>query len=439
MKKIILKATTAVAFACTMLTAQADWEITSTGSTFQVSDGTWTLNCKESGDEGDFTLVSVASGGDADIDLIALNSDIDTADMDYSLIGIGSKAFRNVSVKNMTIPKTVTYIGEYCFNPSGSSNSITGSVTFEEESELTRFVFQSFQNAQLTSINLDACKKLEKIETYTFAGCKYLTSIGTGVLPDTMIEIGTGAFSGCSSLVQSISCNARLCFSGGSQFKETGVTAISFPNAYGDVGTYFCNACPNLKSVVLSSEITAFKQQAFGNCSAIESFLPAEYPNVTEIGTFTFSTLKAIKTPFDFSKAKFTSLSGQCFSTCQTLPEIRLPATLTSVGDYVFKLTNDCDFYFYGLPPSVTNGSFQNGTGRGNFLILQENAVTWTNNTVSGYTFTPLADVPEKEKTDEYQYPEGVRVLGKIAVGTAPVGTHWISLIPVTGTIILIN
>ena len=54
MKKFLLRTT--IAFACTMLTTQAAWEITSSGSTFEVSDGDWILQCQKSGSEGNFKI-----------------------------------------------------------------------------------------------------------------------------------------------------------------------------------------------------------------------------------------------------------------------------------------------------------------------------------------------------------------------------------------------
>lgn len=46
MKKFIFASITA--FLCTMLTASATWEITSTsGNYFEVSDGTWTIKCEK--------------------------------------------------------------------------------------------------------------------------------------------------------------------------------------------------------------------------------------------------------------------------------------------------------------------------------------------------------------------------------------------------------
>lgn len=56
MKTTFTKITSSLAILCAMLTAQAAWEITSSGSTFEVSDGDWILQCQKSGSEGNFKI-----------------------------------------------------------------------------------------------------------------------------------------------------------------------------------------------------------------------------------------------------------------------------------------------------------------------------------------------------------------------------------------------
>ena len=53
--------------------------------------------------------------------------------------------------------------------------------------------------------------------------------------------------------------------------------------------------------------------------------------------------------------------------------------------------------------------------------------------------FTPISEVPEAEISEDYQFPEDVRVLGKIALGSSDIGNHWLSLISELGTIIIIR
>lgn len=437
MKKFIFASITA--FLCTMLTASATWEITSTsGNYFEVSDGTWTIKCEKTDNNGGFRLLSWIAGADAELDLISLNSDIDTDEIDYSLKGIFKESLRNRSITGIKIPKTLTYIDSYAFN--SSNGYLSGDVVFEEGSMLTSLGQQCFQNSKITSINLNVCTELKSMGANLFAGCSNLKSIGTGEIPASVTSVGAGLFSGCSALAQDIYSDAKFDFSGKEIFKKSGVTSVILPNVYGSVGTYCFNDAKSLKKVVLNSSMTGFSQQAFC-ASSIEILEPKKFPNLTFFGSTLFSGSSNLSSPLDFSKSTFTSIPTHAFASCNSLTEIRIPATVTSIDSYAFKQVKKADIYFYGNPPSVTSGSFQafDGKSRCNIKVFQENVVAWTNNTVANYTFTPLSEVNDSEKTVEYCYPENSKVLGKIAIGTSPVGTHWLSLIPELGTIVVIH
>lgn len=433
-KKILASILFAISF-----TANAAWEIISTsGNYFEVSDGTWTIKCEKTDNNGGFRLLSWIAGADAELDLISLNSDIDTDEIDYSLKGIFKESLRNRSITGIKIPKTLTYIDSYAFN--SSNGYLSGDVVFEEGSMLSSLGQQCFQNSKITSINLDVCKELKTMGTYLFSGCANLKSIGTGEIPASVTSVGAGLFYGCSVLNQDIYSAARFDFSGKEMFKQSGVTSVVLTNVYGSVGSYCFYNAKSLKKVVLNSSITGFSEQAF-SASSIETLEPKKFPKLEFFGSNLFSGSSNLSSPLDFSKATFTSIPTHAFATCNSLTEVRFPAPVTSVGSYAFKLVKKADYYFYGNPPSVTSGSFQayDGKTRCNFKVFPENVVAWTNNTVANYTFTPLSEVNDSEKTVEYCYPENSKVLGKIALGTSPVGTHWLSLVLPECTSIIIK
>ncbi|MBQ8570704.1 MAG: leucine-rich repeat domain-containing protein [Kiritimatiellae bacterium] len=530
MKKSIFTSITALL--CTMLTTQAAWEITSSGSTFEVSDGDWILQCQKSGSEGNFKISKVIQPGEGKLDLIALNSDIDDGQTDYSLIEITS-SLRNKTINGLTIPKTVKSIGDYSFNPNSNPKQyLTGDVVIEEGSELTSIGKQAFQGSLITSVNLNVCTNLKTLGYYSFQGCSLLTTIGSGILPSSITEMQQGIFYGCTSLVGDIYSDATMQMINGEQFRNTKITSLVLPNVYGAIGGYFLDGASAITNVILSQNITSFGQRFAPSCKTIINIEPKEYPKVTSIGanflpqitnitgdwkfpeltslggtdifrntritsfyapkltaitgysfldnpsltnvvlspnltsisgsSFTgcpnlksfyptklpkltslgaaFSGANSLSTPLDFSKSTITSLSKQTFAKCYSMKEIKFPSTLTNIYEYTFEMVKDCDYYFYGLPPKLNQGAFKhNSKERSNVLILPENALTWTNNTVSGYVFTPLNEVPDSEKTDSYQFPKEGRVLGTLKLGPSDIGTHWLSLMPVVGTIILID
>ncbi len=440
MKTIFTKITSSLAILGTMLTTQAAWEITSSGSTFEVSNGDWILQCQKSGSEGDFKISKVIQSGEGKLDLIALNSDIDDGQTNYSLIGINT-SLRNQTINGITIPKTVKTIDGYSFQSNSNPKKyLTGDVVIEEGSELTSIGNQAFQNSLITSINLNVCTKLESLGDLSLASST-LTTLGTEVLPETLSYLGGGVFNGCANLAQDIICYGKLSLGGTENFKKSAITRVILPNIYGQVGDRAFESTTNLTEVILNSSITGFGINCFSS-SNIEKLIPSEYPNVTNLGSGAFSSAQKLTTALDFSKCTFTTMNST-FKHTNLIPEIRFPATLNSFTAYTFEKVKDCDYYFYGPPPVVDNadGIFKqnSGTERSNFLVTPEYVNSYTNGTVSGYVFTPIAEVPEVEKTPQYQYPENARVLGKLVVGRSPTGTQWLSLMPVVGTIILID
>ena len=107
-----------------------------------------------------------------------------------SVTGIGDSAFRGSSVSSITIPASVTSIGDHAFSLCRSLNSINipnnvtyiGSGAFEECTSLTSIRLPS----RITSIN-----------DYTFQSCESLSSI---TIPDGVTSIGWCAFSFCKKL-----------------------------------------------------------------------------------------------------------------------------------------------------------------------------------------------------------------------------------------------
>ena len=517
---------------CFSIAVKAEWEITSSGSTFEVSDGDWILQCQKSGSEGDFKISNVVQEGQDTLDLIALNSDIDDGITDYSLIGITS-SLRNKTINGITIPKTVKTIGEYSFNPNSNPKKyLSGPVIIEEGSELTSMGRQCFNGSQITSINLDVCTNLKTLGYYSFQGCSLLTTIGSGILPSSITEMQQGIFYGCTSLVGDIYSDATMQLVNGEQFRNTKITSLVLPNVYGAIGSYFLDGASAITNVILSQNITSFGQRFAPSCKTIINFEPKEYPNVTSIGAYflpqitnitgdwkfpeltslggtdifrntritsfyapkltaitgysfldnpsltnvvfspnltsisgssftgcpnlksfyptklpklaslgaAFGGANALSTPLDMSKSTITTLSQKTFANCYKIKELKFPATLATIEAYTFEMVKDCDYYFYGLPPKLGQGAFKHSSKeRSNVLILPENALTWTNNTVSGYVFTPLSEVPDSEKTDSYQFPKEGRVLGALKLGPSDIGTHWLSLIPKPGLFLIVR
>ena len=128
----------------------------------------------------------------------------------YTVTGIGDKCFQKQSIKVVSIPETVTYIGNNVFQDCKNLTS----VNFLGASPGVTVGNNAFQNCpKLKTINLpeaktignfafDGCSSLEKITLksgtesigeYCFRNCSSLTLIE---IPDSVTYIGNGVFGG---------------------------------------------------------------------------------------------------------------------------------------------------------------------------------------------------------------------------------------------------
>ena len=132
----------------------------------------------------------------------------------------GCHASRKIAINgeiitSITIPNSVTSIGEYAFYRCTSLTSIT------------------IPNS-VTSIGDNA-----------FSYCRALTSI---TIPNSVMSIGDGAFADCSSLI-----------------------SITIPNSVTSIGDWAFQNCSSLTSITIPNSITSIGDCAFYGCSSLNS------------------------------------------------------------------------------------------------------------------------------------------------------------------------
>ena len=128
-------------------------------------------------------------------------------------------------------------------------------------------------------------------------------------IPDSVTEIGCGAFYGCTNLI-----------------------SIEIPNSVTKIGQGAFRGCTCLTSIKISHSVTEIGSSAFESCTSLTSIV---FPDgVTEIGSRAFSrctNLTSIEIP-----DSVTEIGSRAFSRCTSLTSIEIPHSVTVIGDWAF-------------------------------------------------------------------------------------------------------
>ena len=179
-------------------------------------------------DEGGYELVSCPKDISNNIDWLS------------GVKRIGNNAFLcHYNLSSITIPSTVTEIGQSAFQYAGKDIEEGLRVNFSNANSLKTIGRSAFQESAITEGNLP--EGLTSIGERAFSNSKKLTGI---YLPSTLTAIGGSAFNGCSNLT-------LLGFNENNPYASTTINTYAFYN------------CPLQESIELPEGITTIKSNAF--------------------------------------------------------------------------------------------------------------------------------------------------------------------------------
>ncbi len=252
----------------------------------------------------------------------------------YPVVSIGTNAFQSSTVTSIAIPDNVTNIGDqafwYCYRLTAITVDAQHSVYSSVDGVL-------FDKSQTTLIQYPG------------------GNAGSYAIPDSVTNIGNGAFAVCSTLTNVIIPGSVTSIEDYAFYDCFSLTGMTIGNGVTSIGNYAFSDCYDLTDITISNRVTSIGDLAFSFCRSLTNVVIAN--NVTNIGNFAFyycvgltsATIPDGVTSIGnnaFSQATsltnvtigngVTSIAPGTFSDCYALTDITIGNRVTSIGDDAF-------------------------------------------------------------------------------------------------------
>ncbi len=321
--------------------------------------------------------------------------------------GFGGMDYDCTKLKSITIPSSVTSIGDAAFIECTNLENITipSSVTSIGGGAFTGTKWLKNQQEKdpqvvVNGILIDAnkCKgkvtissSVKTIGNGAFMDNENITSV---TIPKSVTSIGSGAFFNCTNL-ENITIPNSVTSIGGSAFSETkwlekqrekaplvivngividgknckgkvtipsdvktigdqafgyneNITSITIPDSVESIGEWAFNGCSGIKSITIPDSVTSIGSWAFSNISITSVTIPGSVSSIGEDAFQGCSKLKKVTI-----KDGVTRIDGAAFYECENLESITIPNSVTSIGRVAFELCRNLKSIT--IPGSVIN------------------------------------------------------------------------------------
>jgi hypothetical protein len=274
---------------------------------------------------------------------------------------IGENAFLGCSdLRSVTIPSSVTKIGEDAFYRTAyyrDANNWEEGVLY-----IGNYLIEAKESI---SGHYTIQKGTKVIADYAFSPCVGLTGV---TIPNSVTDIGRGAFWGCRSLRSVTLSNSVTSIEDYVFYRCNMLEYVMIPNSVTSIGGSAFDGCRRLANVTIPSSVTSIGSFAFASCTNLTSVL---IPNgVTNIGRCAFIGCRFLMDiEVEDENAAYSSINGvlynkeqtaliyyplgreehnyiiansvtsiacRAFSGCNFLEQVTIPNGVTSIGDNAF-------------------------------------------------------------------------------------------------------
>ncbi|MCM1533382.1 MAG: leucine-rich repeat protein [Corallococcus sp.] len=229
------------------------------------------------------------------------------------------------SDRALTLPSTVTKIGNGAFYGNSAVRSLTAS-------NVETIGYRAFMGTNITTLSLG--NNVKYIDDYAFYSAKSLAAFPSCF--DNVEYIGERAFqssglTGTVVLPESVKSIDQYCFA------DTGITGIVLNDALTEIPNLAFTQCESLKTVTIGNNVKKIGEFAFAYCSALETITIPDSVEEIDYGAFGYCTsLKSITL-----SDNMTEIADYMFTNCTSLKEITLPDKITKIGEGAFAVISE--------------------------------------------------------------------------------------------------
>ena len=239
---------------------------------------------------------------------------------------IGEQAFYGCAIKQITLPDSVTSLGDHTFSLCHSLTRVNFPASL---SHLPNYMFEMCTS--LKSITVPShikttgysvfysCRGLESviikapltsISDYMFSGC---SSLKTVTVPDTVTTISSGAFYNCDSfegfiITEGMSANSEAALQ---------PVRLEIPLQITSLGKNAFAQCDGIETIVIPGSIKTFNASAFTECTNLKEII---IEDGAEVITGTFKD-------------------------CESIEKIHIPSSVTSISESLIPLKSEVTIY----------------------------------------------------------------------------------------------
>lgn len=339
-------------------------------------------------------------------------SSLTSIEIPESVTSLGDLCFSGCgSLTNITLPKSVTSLDDECFSHCNlktlycltKTPSICTSKTFKDFNQSTCLLYVNDVDAYRVADgwkNFTKIYKIYRTDTILADGLKYLINLDT---QNATLIANTSKYSGYITVPATITVDHTKykvtafgddCFNG-----CTNLTGIELPSTLVSLGDYCFRNCWKLDQVSMPKSLTSIGISCFNGCRGLTDVVIGK--SVTTLGDSCFYgcyDMTSISLP-----ETLKSLGNRCFQGCYELASITLPTSVTTLGNNCF---NDCrGLKHIDLSPSTKTISHNCFDGCNNLtdVTIPEGVTTLDNGCFANCTRLKYITLPNTLTTIKWQ------------------------------------